>query len=164
LARTFFRKHAGVALTLCLTVLLPSASWAGSAGQTLVVKKPAILETCPEIFDPELDTMRGRYDAYYFGLDVILNLTGLGPYFTLTPHPQMPPGTIATPTGVSYQDPEVTYLAGLGRHSLYQAVKVSGDRKIVTGVVNLDIIVPKNMMTRPARMSLPKASLSGLTH
>ena len=164
LARKFFRRIWGIAVTVLLTVMLPLASWAGSAGQQLMVKKPPILDTFSEIFDPELDTMRGRYDSYYFGLDVILNLTGSGPFFTLTPHPHMPPGTIVTPTGISYQDAEVKYLAGLGRHSLYQAVQVSGDNKIVTGVVNLDILIPKTMFNGRPSLGLPKGSLIGLTY
>ena len=165
-AKKFFRISRisiSVAFTVWLTGILPYASRAGSAGQPLMVKKPAILETCPEIFDPELDTMRGRHDALYFGLDVILNLTGSGPFFTLIPHPHMPSGTIVTSTGISYRDPEVTYLAGVDRHSLYQAVQVTGDRKIITGVVNLDIVIPKSMLMRRPTMSLPKATLTGLT-
>ena len=75
----------------------------------------------------------------------------------------MPPETILTPTGIRYHDGEVTYLAGISRHSLYQAVQVTGDGKIITGVVNLDILVPTAMLTRQSQMSLPKASLIGLT-
>jgi hypothetical protein len=163
-ARTFLRNSIGVVLTLWLVVILSFAAWAGSARQPLTVKKPPVLETCPEIFDPELETLCGRYDTYYFGLDVIINLTGSGPFFTLTPHPHMPPGTIVTPTGIRYQDAEVTFMAGVRRHSLYQAVQVTGDRKIVTGVVNLDIMVPRDLVTRQPLLSLPKASLIGLTH
>jgi hypothetical protein len=56
------------------------------------------------------------------------------------------------------------YMAGVGRHSLYQAVQVTGDNKIVTGVVNLEIMVPKAMLTRQPHLSLPKGSLIGLIH
>ncbi len=155
-------------LALWLTLVLPLAAQAGSDGDDpLVVQKPRILDACPEIFDAELAKRRGRYDAYYFGLDVRLDLTGSGPFFALRPHANLPPGTVVTSTGISYQDPEVKYLAGLGPHSLYQAVQVTGDRKIVTGVVNLDLKLPQAMVTGNSPLSLPKASLtglSGLTH
>lgn len=163
LVRVFFLVICGVVLAMWLTVMAPGTVGAGSSDQSLLVKKPPILNTCPEIFDPELDTLRGRYAAYYFGLDVRLDLTGTGPFFTMTPHPHLPPGTVVTSTGISYQDPEVKYLAGLGPHSLYQAVQVTGDNKIVTGVVNLDIMVPQGMLTGSPRPSLPKGSLTGLT-
>jgi hypothetical protein len=163
-AKSFFRRFLDVTCIALLGLTPPLAVWAGSADRPLMVKKPPILNTCPEIFDPELDTLRGRYDAYYFGLDVLLDLTGSGPFFTLTPHPNLPPDTLATSTGISYQDSEVKYLAGLGRHSLYQAVQVTGDNKIVTGVVNLDIMIPRGMLTGNLRPSLPKGSLTGLTH
>jgi hypothetical protein len=163
LVRVFFIVICGVVLIAGLTVLTARAVGAGSSGHPLLVKKPPILNTCPEIFDPELDTLRGRYAAYYFGLDVRLDLTGTGPFLTMTPHPQLPPGTVVTSTGISYQDPEVKYLAGLGPHSLYQAVRVTGDGKIVTGVVNLDIMVPQGMLTGNPLLSLPKGSLTGLT-
>lgn len=164
MARIFFRRIGWVAWLVWLPLLLPLAAGAGSEGHPLVVTKPPILDTCPEMFDAELDTRRGRYDSYYFGLDVRLDLTGSGPFYTLRPHPNLPPGTVATATGISYQDPEVKYRAGLGPDSLYQAVQVTGDQKIVTGVVNLDILVPQRMLTRQPQMSLPKATLTGLTH
>jgi hypothetical protein len=163
-ARTFFRRIKAIAVIVLLVIMLPLASWAGSAGQPLMVKKPPILDTFPEIFDPELATMRGRYDTFYFGLDIILNLTGSGPLFTLNPHPGMPVGTVVTSTGISYQDDDVTYLAGLDRRSIFQAVKVTGDNNIVTGVVNLDILIPQSMLTRRSPLSLPKGSLTGLTN
>ena len=161
--RIFSAGIGGIALGLWLTIMLPWAAGAGSSGHPLIVPEPRLPNTCPEIFDPELDTLRGRYDSYYFGLDVWLDLTGSGPFFALTPHPNLPPGTVVTSTGISYQDPEVKYLAGLGPHSLYQAVQVTGDRKIVTGAVNLDLKLPQAMVTGNPRPSLPKASLTGLS-
>lgn len=161
--RIFFKWTSWVPLTVWLMIMLPLAAGAGSTDGPLMVQKPRILDTCPEMMDRALATKRGRYNAYYFGMDVRLDLTGSGPFFTLTPHPNLPPGTVATQTGLSYQDSEVKYLGGLGRHSLYQAVQVTGDNKIVTGLINLDLIIPQRMMTGNPQPSLPKASLTGLT-
>ena len=164
MTKVFFKLIGSIPLVMWLTLILPLTAGAGLAEGPLTVQKPCILDTCPEIMDHELATKRGRYNVYYFGMDVRLDLTGSGPLFTLTPHPNLPPGTVATPTGISYQDPEVKYLGGLGRHSLYQAVQVTGDNKIVTGVVNLDLVIPQRMLTGNPQPSLPKASLIGLTN
>jgi hypothetical protein len=99
-----------------------------------MVKKPAILDTCSEIIDPDLDTLRGRYSTYYFGMDVIINCAGTGPLYTL------------------------------GRNSIYQAVQVTGDNKIVTGLVNLDILIPRSILTRPSDLGLGKGSLTGIKY
>jgi len=146
-----------------LAVVIPLAGWAGSASPQLLVTKPPVLDTCPEVFDPELDNIRGRYEAYYFGLDIILDLTGPGPSFTLTPHANMPPETVISPSGISFDDGQVSYRGGIRPHSIFQAVQVTGDKKIVMGVINLNILIPQTMLTgRPAMMGLTKGSLSGL--
>ena len=129
-----------------------------------MVKKPSILDICPEIFDPELDTLRGRYATYYFGMDVIINCAGSGPLFTMRPHPNMPPGTVISSTGLSFKDPYVSYLAGVSKNSIFQAVQVTGDNKIVTGLVNIDILIPQSMITRPQFPGLGKGSLAGIKH
>jgi hypothetical protein len=164
LKRKVFWRSRGVACIVFFLVLIPPASWAGPAGQSLVVKKPAILDTCPELIDPELDTKCGRYATYYFGMDVIIDCTGSGAFFTMRPHPNMPPETVVSPTGISFKDPQVSYLAGIGRNSIYQAVQVTGDNKIVTGLVNLDISIPRSMITRPSDLGLGKGSLSGVKY
>jgi hypothetical protein len=161
--KEFFR---GVwAIAVFGVILSPFALWAGPAGQPLTVKKPPILDSCTEILDPELDTRRGRYDTYYFGMDVIINLTGSGPFYTMRPHANMPPETAVSPTGLSFKDPSVTYQAGLGPKSIYQAVQVTGDNKIVTGLVNLNIMIPKSMTTRsPDLGGFGKSSLMGIKY
>lgn len=164
LERNFYRRGWGIACIVLLAILIPRASWAGSSPHTLMVKKPPILDTCPEVFDHELDTMRGRYDAYYFGLDIIINLTGSGPFLTLTPHLNMPLETVITPTGISFRDVNVSYLAGIGRHSVYQSVQVTGDNKIVTGVINLNILIPRTMFTKPPDLGLRNGSLIGIKY
>lgn len=151
-------------MILCMA-LVPLVSWSAPAGQPITVKKPPILDTCPEFSDSELDTRRGRYNTYYFGMDVIINLTGSGPFYTMRPHANMPPETAVNPTGLSFKDPSVSYQAGLGPNSIYQAVQVTGDNKIVTGLVNLDIMIPKSMTTRsPDLGGFGKSSLMGIKH
>ena len=152
------------AVAVFLVALNPLALWAGPAGQPLTVKKPPILDTCPEILDPELDTKCGRYDTYYFGMDVIINCTGSGPLCTVRPHPNMPPETVVSSTGINFKDLQVSYRAGIEKNSIYQAVQVAGDNKIVTGLVNLDILIPKSMITRSPDLGLGKGSLAGIKY
>ena len=98
-------------------------------------------------------------------MDVIINWTGSGPFYTMRPHANMPPETVVSPTGLSFKDPSVSYQAGIGRNSIYQAVQVTGDNKIVTGLVNLDIMIPKSMTTRsPDLGGLGKSSLIGIKY
>ncbi len=155
----------GVALAVFLAVMLPLFSWGAEGPQPVMVEKPPILETCALVSDSELDTMRGCYDAYYFGMDIIVNLTG-GTPVTLVPHPGMPPETVITSTGISYQnslDPSVVYRGGIGPSSIYQTVQVMGDGKIVTGVVNLNILVPQSLFTTGVQgLNLPNGSQTGL--
>jgi hypothetical protein len=157
----------GIAFPMVFMALVNTASWAGPAGQPLLVNKPPILDTCPEIIDPDLGTIQGRYDTYYFGMDIIINCTGSGPLCTVRPHPNLPPGTVVSPTGLSFKDGEVSYLAGIGRNCVYQAVQVTGDHKIVTGVVNLDILIPQSMTAGRPDLGLggiSKGSLAGIKY
>lgn len=152
----------GVVLTIVLALISPFSAWAGGA-QPFMVKKPPVLEVCAVMSDSELSNLRGRYDAYYFGLDIIVNLTGSGSPVTLTPHPGIPPETIVSPTGISFKDTNVAYQAGIGQSSVFQSVQVLGDGKLVTGVVNLNIMVPESLLTTGLPgISLPKESLTGL--
>lgn len=151
------------ALIVLLTVLAPLSALAGPATQPLIKEKLPVLADCAPIADRELGNIRGRYDTYYFGLDVIVNLTGTGPLFTMTPNPNNTPGTINTGTGISFSDPNVTYQAGIGSHNLYQMVQVTGDGKTVMGVMNLDIMVSKAMLNGSlSAINLPRHSLTGL--
>ena len=162
--RKFFRRGWAFAIAVFSMALVPFVSLADPAGQPLMIKKPPILDTCSEIIDPELDTKRGRYNTYYFGMDVTINCTGSGPFFTMSPHPNMPPETVVSPMGLSFKDPHVSYLAGIGRNCIYQAVQVTGDHKIVTGLVNLDILIPKSIITRSPDLGLGKGSLAGIKY
>jgi hypothetical protein len=151
------------ALIVLLAVLMPLSALAGSAAQSQMVKKQPVLADCAQIPDSELEHIRGRYDTYYFGLDVIVNLTGTSPLVSMTPNPNNTPGTVNTATGISYTDSNVTYRAGIAPQYLYQTVQVAGDGKIVKGVMNLDIMVPQSMLTGSrSGISLPKPSLAGL--
>lgn len=154
----------GAALIVLLVAMAPLSAWADSVTQPLMVNKPAILAACPLVSDGELNNIRGRYDTYYFGMDIIINLTGSGAPFTLSPHPNMPAGTVLSPTGISFKDAYVAYQGGIGRQSIFQMVQVTGNGKMVTGVVNLDILVPKSLLTGGlGGISLPKGSRIGLS-
>lgn len=149
-------------LIVLLAMLAPLSALAGPAAQPLIEKMP-VLAHCAPIPDSELDHIRGRYSTYYFGLDVMVNLTGKGPLFTMTPNPNNTPGTVNTGTGISFSDPNVTYRSGIGLHNLYQTVQVTGDGKTVKGVMNLDVIVPKSLLNgRLSPISLPRPTLTGL--
>ena len=153
----------GAALIVLLVAMAPLSAWADSVTQPLMVNKPPILAACAVVPDGELNNIRGRYDTYYFGMDIIINLTGSGVPFTLAPHANMPPGTIFSPTGISFKDANVTYQAGIGRQSIFQMVQVMGNGKMVTGVVNLDILIPRALRIGGlGGISLPKGSLIGL--
>ena len=142
-----------------LGVLAPLSALAGPAAQPLIMKELPVLAHCALVPDRELDGIRGRYDSYYFGLDVIVNLAGTGPIFSMTPNPHNTPGTVNTGTGISFSDPQVNYQAGVGAHNLYQMVQVAGDGKTVRGVMNLDVKVPQTMLNgRSSAISLPRAS------
>jgi hypothetical protein len=151
------------AFIVLLTVLAPLSALAGPATQPLIKEKLPVLANCATISDRELGDIRGRNGSYYFGLDVIVNLAGTGPIFTMTPNPNNTPGTINTGTGISFSDSNVTYQAGIGSHNLYQTVQVTGDGKTVMGVMNLDIIVSKAMLNGSlSPINLPRHSLTGL--
>jgi hypothetical protein len=153
----------GARLIVLLVAMTPLSAWAGSATQPLMVNTPPILAACAVVSDGELINIRGRYDAYYFGMDIIINLTGSGALFSTAPHANMPPGTIFTPSGISFKDPYVTYQAGIGGQSIFQTVQVMGNGKMVTGVVNLDILVPRSLLTGSlGGVSLPKLSQIGV--
>ena len=146
-----------------LAGLAPPSAWAGSLTQPLITEKLPALADCAVIPDSELSNIRGRNGSYYFGLDIIVNLTGTGAPVTLIPSPNNTPGTINTGTGISFSDPNVNYKAGIGSQSLYQMVQVGGNRNIVRGVVNLDIMVPKSLLNGRLRAtSIPRVSPSGL--
>jgi len=141
--------------------MAPLSAWA--ATQPLMVNYPPILAACAVVSDAELINIRGRYDTYYFGMDIIINLTGSGALFSTVPHANMPAGTIFTPSGISFKDPYVTYQAGIGWQSIFQTVQVMGNGKMVTGVVNLDILVPRSLLTGSlSGISLPKISQIGI--
>ena len=151
------------AVIVLLAVLAPLSALAGPTAQPQITEKLPVLADCARIPDRELNHIRGRYDKYYFGLDVIVNLTGSGPLCTMTPNPNNTPGTVNTGTGISFSDSNVAYRSGIGSHSLYQMVQVTGDSKIVRGVMNLDIMVPKAMLNgSPSAINLPRHSLTGL--
>jgi hypothetical protein len=148
------------ALIALLSMLAPLSVL---AGPPLITKELPVLAHCALIPDRELNDIRGRNGNYYFGLDVIVNLAGTGPLFSMTPNPQNTPGTVNTGTGISFSDPNVNYQAGIGSHNLYQMVQVTGDGKIVRGVMNLDVKVPQSMLNgRSSAISLPRASMTGL--
>jgi len=153
------------ALVIFLMGMFPLSSKASPFTQPSMVERPAVLAACSVVSDQELSGIRGRYDTYYFGLDIIINLTGSGPVFATNPHSNMPPGTIVTQRGINFRDPNVSYQAGIGRHNIFQNVRVTGDNKIVTGVVNLDIMIPKSLMMGGHRgLTLPMGSRIGLVH
>lgn len=145
-------------VTLALMVMLPWAAW-GSGSQALRVEKPSVLESYPIMTDSELNNMRGRYDGYFFGLDLNVNLCG-GTLFSVTPDPRST-GLInndfkpVTKNGqtVGYKYGEinsgnpVNYQAGIGTSNVYQTVQVNGTGIPVTGLVNLNITVPKSLPT-----------------
>jgi hypothetical protein len=158
-----YRLGLVAAVIVLLTVLAPLSALAGPGTQPLIMEQLPVLADCAPISDRKLDNIRGRYDTYYFGLDVIVNLTGTGPLFTMTPNPNNTSGTINTGTGISFSDPYVTYQAGIESHNLYQMVQVTGDGKTVRGVMNLDIIVSKAMLNGSlSAINLPRHSLTGL--
>lgn len=142
-----------------------AATWAGPGSQPRVVEVPAILQSCEHVPDHELQDIRGCYGGrYYFGMDIIVNLARSGPPVRVVPHPNMPEGTRVTRTGVSYRDRSVTYQGGIRPGSVYQAAQVRGNETTVTGVVNLNILVPESMF-RPGvqSLSLPN-SRQGITY
>jgi hypothetical protein len=151
------------AFIILLIVLAPLSALAGPAAQPLITNEQPVLAHCDRISDGELEDIRGRYDRYYFGLDVIVNLGGSGPVFTMTPNPNNTPGTVNTATGISFSDPYVNYRAGVAPQQLYQMVQVTGDGKIVRGVMNLDVKVPRSLVNgRVSSFTLPRPSETGL--
>jgi hypothetical protein len=158
-----YRLGLVAAFILLLAVLAPLSAWAGPTAKPLIREELPVLAHCALIPDRELDDIRGRNGKYYFGLDVIVNLTGQGVPFTMTPNPNNTPGTINTGTGISFSDPYVNYQAGIRPQQLYQMVQVTGDRKIVMGIVNLNVKVPESLINgRSSAISLPNASLTGI--
>ena len=148
---------------IILIIMLPLSSPAGSFTPPARVESPAVLHNCSLVSDQELNNIRGRYDTYYFGLDIGINLTGKGVPVSVTPHTNLPAGTVIDPRGISFSDPNVTYKAGIGPQSIYQTVRVAGDNKVVTGVVNLDITVPKSLFTGGLQgIHIPKGTKIGL--
>ena len=151
------------AVIVLLAALTPVAALAGPTAKSLIIEELPVLAHCAQVPDRELDDIRGRNGQYYFGLDVIINLTGTGAPFTMTPNPNNTPGTINTGTGISFSDSNVTYQAGIGAHNLYQMVQVMGDGKTVMGVMNLNIMVSKAMLNGSlSAINLPRHSLTGL--
>ena len=150
---SFGGAFVGIA-TIALMVMLPGAAWGGSGPPALRVEKPSVIEGCPIVTDSELNNLCGRYDAYFFGLDLNVNLCG-GTPFSLTVDPRSTGyGTGAlkqTPTGIQYgeinSNNPVNYQAGLGTSSVYQTVQVNGTGIPLTGLVNLNITVPKSLAT-----------------
>jgi hypothetical protein len=118
-----------------------------------MVKKPSILEGRTLISDKELDDMRGRYDSYYFGLDINVNLASGTPSVNLVPHSNNTPGTSPDPSGrgYNYKDGSVAWQGGIGEQSVYQTAQVSGNGKMVTGIVNLNITIPQSLLTIGSR-------------
>ncbi len=158
------RRLVGVSVIMLLAVMAPLAVFAGPDAQTLVEKRPAVLADRAPLNDNQLEGIRGRYGAYYFGLDIVVNMTGSGPVVSITPHPNMPPGTTVTPTGIVYESGNVSYRAGIGPQSVYQGVQVRGDKNIVMGVVNLDILAPKAMLRGAATTpTIPRPSVFGMS-
>jgi hypothetical protein len=151
----------GVLLAV-MAAMLAVPAWAGPALQPRVVEQPAILQTLARIPDHELQELRGRYDSYYFGMDIIVNLTGATPSFDIVYHANMPDGVVTSPTGLSYNGDGVAYQAGITKGSVFQTVQVTGDGKIVTGLVNIDITIPQSLLNQPIEMNLPKGTLEGL--
>jgi hypothetical protein len=151
-------------MIMLLAVMAPLAVLAGPDAQPLVEKRPAVLADCAPLNDNQLEGIRGRYGAYYFGMDIVVNMTGSGPVVSITPHPNMPPGTVATSTGIVYESGNVSYRAGIGPQSVYQGVQVRGDNNIVTGVVNLEIMAPKAMLRGAASTPvIPRPSVFGMS-
>ncbi len=148
-------------VTLALMVMLPWAAWGGSGPQALRVEKPSVVEGYPIMTDSELNSMCGRYDGYFFGLDLNVNLCG-GPLFSVTADPRstgLKNGDFSPiknqynqTVGYKYGDTNnnnnpVNYQAGIGTSSVYQTVQVNGTGIPVTGLVNLNIEVPKSLTT-----------------
>jgi len=153
-----------VASIVSLILLVPLSVVARPIAQPLITEEQPALAHCALIPDCELDHIRGRNGNYYFGLDVIVNLTGRGPLFNMIPNPNNTPGTVNTGTGISFSDPSVTYRAGIGSHQLYQMAQVTGDGNAVRGVLNLDVVVPRSLLNgRVSAASIPRTSLTGLT-
>ena len=158
-----YRLGWAAAFIALLGVLAPLSALAGSTAKPMIMKEMPVLAHCALIPDRELNHIRGRNGNYYFGLDVIVNLTGSGALFTMIPNPNNTPGTVNTASGISFSDPYVNYRAGVGPQQLYQMVQVTGDGKIVRGVMNLDIKVPQSMLNgRDSAPSIPRSSLTGL--
>lgn len=151
------------AVIVLWAALTPVAALAGPTAKSPIIEELPVLAHCAQVPDRELDHIRGRNGQYYFGLDVIINLTGTGALFTMTPNANNTPGTINTGTGITFSDSSVNYRAGIGSQNLYQMVQVTGDNKIVRGVMNLDVKVPQSLLNgSSSAISLPKAGLTGL--
>jgi hypothetical protein len=137
-------------VTLVLTVMLPWVAWGGPSPQALKVEKPSVIEGCPIMSDRELDSMRGRYDGYFFGLDINVNLAG-GTLFSLGVDPKSTgykDGDLnVSDKGISYNKGPVNYQAGIGNSSVYQTAMVHGTGVDLTGLVNLNITIPQSMQT-----------------
>jgi hypothetical protein len=148
-------------VTLVLTVMLPWSVWGAPGPQTLMVEKLAAIESCPIMSDSELNSMRGRYDGYFFGLDINVNLCG-GPLFSLGVDPRSTGYTNGdlnvSDKGISYNKGPVNYQAGVGMSNVFQTVQVNGTGIPLTGLVNLNITVPQSLQTlgRTGGLSLPK--------
>jgi hypothetical protein len=145
-------------VTLVLTVMLPWAAWGGPGPQALRVEKPSVLEGCPVMSDRELDSVRGRWDGYFFGLDINVNLAG-GTLFNVCADPKSTGYTKdgtgdlkfnktgGLVSGVKYNKGPVNYQAGIGNSSVYQTAMVHGTGVDLTGMVNLNITIPQSMQT-----------------
>ncbi|MEM4722036.1 MAG: hypothetical protein QXT73_08270 [Candidatus Methanomethylicaceae archaeon] len=152
---------AGLVVVLVASLACPLVA-AEPRGSFQSATQPAIVKTFKKIPDHDLQNLYGRYDNFYFGMDIIVNLTTQLPQVEIRYHNDMPPGVILTPTGMSYYGEGVAYQAGITQGSVFQTVQVTGDNKIIYGIVNLDVTIPQALMVTPLHMNIPKGTLEGL--
>jgi hypothetical protein len=146
-------------VTLVLTVMIPWAAWGAPGPQALRVEKAPAIAGCPVMSDSELNAICGRYNGYFFGLDINVNLCKGAVPVTLTPDSvHNTPGTTFDPAkGLNFNDGNVAYQSGFSKTNVYQTVQVNGTGIPVTGLVNLNITVPQSLQTigRPSGLSIP---------
>lgn len=121
---------------------------AAAREQHRMIRPPEVLQLCKVVPDEELRELRGRYDTYFFGLDIVGNLNVGSGAFTgqVGFSTNVAPNTVNfSGTQVSYNNGNISYQAGIGSTSLgsgiYSMVVVAGTQNVVISntTVNLNI-------------------------
>lgn len=132
-------------------VLLLALTWACPSGaaaqvQSRMIKSPEVLKLCKVVPDQELQRLRGRYDTYYFGLDVAANLNvGTGAFTgQVNFNTNVDPAKVNfSGTQVSYNNGNISYQAGIGATNfgsgIYSAVVLAGTNNIVVSNTNVTL-------------------------